>query len=62
MYIVTDWGPLRWWLKVIGRREDGRCGCGVTQNAAHLLRCPLVGDGEGRSMEECYRDGGGVRR
>jgi len=24
----------------------------IAQNAAHLLRCPLVGDGKGRSLEE----------
>ena len=26
------------------------------QNAAHLLQCPLIGDGKGRTMEECYVD------
>ena len=32
------------------------CDCGVTQNAAHLLQCPLVGDGKGKSMEQCQQD------
>ena len=44
------------WLRIIGRREDNLCGCGEVQNAAHLLRCPLIGDGKGRSLEECLED------
>lgn len=46
VYVVTGRGPLRWWLKTIGRREDDKCDCRVTQNAAQLLRCSLVGDGK----------------
>ena len=42
------------WLKLIGRREDGKCDCREIQNAAHLLHCPLVGDGKGRTREECF--------
>lgn len=56
VYLVTDRGPLRWWLKVIGRRDDALYDCGSTQNAAHLLQCPLIGDREGRTIEECYKD------
>ena len=47
---------MRWWLKLIGRNEDDRCECGEVQNAAHLLKCQLVGDGKGRQREECYKD------
>jgi len=36
-YLHTDKGPMRQWLFKIGRAEDPRCGCGETQNAAHLL-------------------------
>lgn len=43
-------------LKVIGRRDDDKCDCGSTQNAAHLLQSPRIGDGKGRTMEECYGD------
>ena len=51
-YIVTGKAPLRHWLELIGRRDDDRCSCGSIQNAAHLLRCPLIGDGKGRVEEE----------
>lgn len=55
-YVVTDRGPLRSWLKTIGRRGDDRCECSSIQNAAHLMRCPLVGDGKGRLEEEVWND------
>ena len=55
-YIVTDRGPMRAWQKVIGRREDNLCDCGRIQNAVHLLCCPLIGDGKGRTLEECMED------
>ena len=38
------------------RNEDDKCGCGEVQNAAHLLQCPLIGDGKGRSWDECKKD------
>lgn len=41
---------------MIGRREDDRCDCREVQNPVHLLRCPLVGDEKGRTIEECYGD------
>jgi len=44
-WIKADRGPLKRWLWVIGRAEDDKCECGVAQSAAHLLECPLVGDG-----------------
>ena len=53
-YIATDRGPLRSWLKKIGR-EDDQYDCGVAQSAAHIMRCPLVGDGKGRA-EEYWND------
>ena len=46
--------PRSW--KVIGRREDDLCDCGEVQNGIHLLHCPLIGDGKGRSLEECMKD------
>ena len=50
MATVTDRGPLRWWLRIIGGgRTTAAIDCGIAQNAAHLLRCPLVGDGKGRT-------------
>lgn len=55
-YIVTDRGLLKRWLWVIGPAEDDKCECGVAQNAAHLLRCSLVGDGKGRTVEEAMED------
>ena len=55
-YIVTDKGPLRSWLKIIGRRDDDRRDCGSIQNAVHLMRCPVVGDGKGRIEEEVWSD------
>ena len=55
-YVMTDRGLLGGWLKVIGRSEDDRCGCGEIQNAVHLRRCKLVGDGKGRRIEECQKD------
>lgn len=53
-YVVTGRGPQRWWQRVIGRREDDRCECGVAQNVAHLLKCSLVGDGKGRTAKEVW--------
>ena len=35
-FIVTDRGPLRRWLKVIGRRPEDKCDCGEIQNAVHV--------------------------
>lgn len=55
VYITTDRGPMRSWLEFIGRSEDDRCECGEVQNA-HLLRCRLVGDGDGRQREEGCKD------
>jgi len=56
VYVTTDRGPLKHWLWAIGRAGDSRCECGTTQNAVHLLRCPLVGDGRGRTLEEAGQD------
>ena len=54
IYLITDKGPLKQWLHTIGRAEDNRCDCGEPQNAAHLLRCGLLGDKERtlKSIEE----------
>ena len=56
IYLITDRGPMQRWLKVIGRSEGDLCECGEIQNAVHLRRCGLVGDGKGRSIEECQQD------
>jgi len=37
MYIHTDKGPMRAWVHQIPKAPDPLCGCGDTQNAAHLL-------------------------
>ena len=55
-YVVTDRGPLKRWLFIIGRSTEQHCRCGETQNATHLRRCSQVGDKKGRSLEECRRD------
>ena len=55
-YVVTDRGPMKTWLKVISRSDSALCDCRQVQNAAHLLRCGLVGDRRGRRIEECYED------
>ena len=56
--MVTDRGPLRRWLWVIdiGRTQEPACDCMEIQNAVHMRRCKLVGDGRGRSMEEAMED------
>ena len=54
--VTTDRGPMKYWLWTIGRLDDSRCECGSAQSAVHLLRCPMVGDGNGRKMEEAERD------
>lgn len=54
--IIMDKGPSKRWLWIIGRAEEGVCGCGIAQNAAYRLRCPLVGDGRRRTMEEAWQD------
>jgi len=36
-HVHTDKGPRGAWLYQIGRPPDPFCGCGETQNAAHLL-------------------------
>ena len=55
-FIATDREPMKRWLAVIGRADESRCECGEIQNAVHLRRCERVGDGKGRSMEECFTD------
>ena len=55
-YIVTDRGPLKRWLWIIGRAQDQTCECGEIQNAVHVRQCELVGDGRGRSIEEAMGD------
>jgi len=40
VYMVTDKGPQQQ----------------TPQNAAHLLGCPLVGDGRGRTSEQIWED------
>ena len=46
-YIHTDRGPFRHWLHKIGRAETAECPCGETaQNAAHVMKCRLIGGGE----------------
>ena len=57
-YMVTDKGPQAYWMKEIGKAEEGSCVCDrwTQQNAAHLYQCPRVGDGKGRTREEVWED------
>ena len=55
-FVITDRGPMKRWLSIIGRSADQTCRCGEVQNAVHIRRCPLVGDGKGRSIEEVWKD------
>jgi len=57
-YMVTDKGPQAYWMKEIGKADRGSCKCDgwTQQNAAHLYRCPRVGDGKGRTREEIWKD------
>jgi len=57
-YMITDKGPQAGWLKEIGKVDDGSCPCDgwTVQNAAHLLSCPWVGDGKGRTREMLWED------
>ena len=55
-YIVTDRGPMKRWLFIIGRSAEQLCQCGEVQNATHLRRCHLIGDKKGRTIEECWKD------
>lgn len=56
VYVSTDRGPMKSWLKVIGRSQDDLCECGEVQNAVHLRECRLVGDGKGRTLAQCQQD------
>jgi len=49
---------MRQWLWEIGKVEDPQCVCDnwTAQNAAHLQRCPWVGDGIGLSVEQMWGD------
>ena len=57
-YVLTDRGPMKRWLWVIGRSQEQECQCGEVQNAVHLRRCQLIGDGKGGTVEECMNDSG----
>jgi len=58
VYMETDKGSQRKWLREIGKTEEPWCVCDgwTTQNAVHLQRYPWVGDGKGRSAEQMWRD------
>jgi len=57
-YMITDKGPQAYWLKEIGKADEGSCVCDrwTQQNAAHLYVCPRVGDGKGRTREMVWKD------
>ena len=42
----------------VGKTDHPRCACDgwTPQNAAHLMQCPWVGDGVGKSAEEMWQD------
>jgi len=58
VYMVTDKGPQQQWLSEIGKADTPSCVCDrwTPQNAAHLMRCPWVGDGIGRTQEKIWED------
>jgi len=58
VYMVRDKGPQQQWLAEIGKADTPWCICDrwTPQNAAHLLRCPWVGDGIGRTQEAIWSD------
>ena len=64
--IVTDRGLKKRSLKVIGRAENDRCDCREIQNAVHLRRCLLVGNGkeatEGLGRPRLVQGGGTLVR
>jgi len=57
-YMVTDKGPQAQWMATIGKADRASCVCDgwTPQNAAHLYKCPRVGDGRGRTREEIMKD------
>ena len=55
-YMITDRGPMKHWQWVIKRADNPFCQCGEIQNAVHLMRCRLVADGKGRSLEQAEGD------
>jgi len=55
-YVYTDKGRTRQWLHQIGKAPDPFCSCGAIQNAAYLMVCKRIGDRQGRSFEEIWRD------
>lgn len=55
-FIVTDRGPMKRWQWIIKRADHQLCQCGQIQNAVHLMRCQLVADGVGRSLEQVWED------
>jgi len=58
VYMVTDKGPQHQWLTEIGKADTPWCVCDrwTPQNAAHLLGCPWVGDGIGRTLGKIWED------
>ena len=56
--MVTDKGPQRQWLWEIGKSEERSCVCDgwTAQNETHLMGCPWVGDGKGRTSEMLWED------
>jgi len=58
VYMVTDKGPQHQWLAEIGKADTPWCVCDrwTPQNAAHLMLCPWVGDGLGRTQEQIWDD------
>ena len=58
VYMVTDRGPQQQWVYEVGKSEEPWCVCDgwTPQTAAHLLSCPWVGDGKGRTSEQLWGD------
>jgi len=58
VHMITDKGPQQQWLWEIGKSENSQCVCDgwTAQNAVHLLSCPWVGDGKGRTFDMIWED------
>jgi len=63
VYMITYKGPQQQWLWEIGKSENPQCVCDewTAQNAVHLLSCPWVGDGKGRTFDMLWEDVGRVQ-
>ena len=53
-YLFTGKGPLKSWLKKIGKSESDQCECGCVLDVEHVLSD--CGDRGSRTMDEVWKD------